>query len=343
MLSFHQILHRGYILKFLLGQDSYFIRDSEIAVNHATYSTWAIIKESIETASNKEFYLDGFWDGMKQLLEIEDINLGLWYFALYALEYKRTFTRKPDEKLFGLFLQLVEHHKGSLIQDKRVELFVLYHHNDFGLYGAINNLITDIEKDSLLVQNDGGSPSNSEKNQISKFSICDQTGRSIEIRLNPPKGGTYFFDSDEDLYYEISHAEGRGLKWTFNESEIYINDSAYRIWGLPSPDLQKVIVIYPMDHGTYPAPNNAVIHNADGSVYMQLSPPELISDLAKQQQERDPKGSFMVYFEDVSWGYDSNSNTVVAISIGYNWNWREQRALNPETGEFGECLSSGMR
>jgi hypothetical protein len=76
---------------------------------------------------------------------------------------------------------------------------------------------------------------------------------------------------------------------------------------------------------------------------MQLSPPQLISDLAKQQQERDPKGPFMVHFEDVSWQYNNSGEVVACISIAYNRDWHEDRELNTETGEFGACLSSGRR
>jgi hypothetical protein len=176
---------------------------------------------------------------------------------------------------------------------------------------------------------------------VDKFQYITHDGIFLSINLGI-KAIIFEGNEDEDIsnYYG---SRTKGLSWLYDDKQVKIMEEGFKIQGYPSTDLQKVIVIYPMNHGTYPAPNNAVIHNADGSVYMQLSPPELISDLAKQQQERDPKGPFMVYFENVSWGYDSNSNTVVAISIGYNWNWREQRALNPETGEFGECLSSGMR
>jgi hypothetical protein len=182
-----------------------------------------------------------------------------------------------------------------------------------------------------------------EKKLITSFSIRDSENHTVPLKLTDPNQDSYFFEEDRDSYYKVSLSKNAGIKWMSENREIVIYEQNIYIWGLPSPDLEKVIVIYPMDHSAYPAPNNAAIHNADGSVYMQLSPPQLISDLAKQQQERDPKGPFKVHFEDVSWQYNNSGEVVVCISIAYNRDWHEDRELNTETGEFGECLNSGRR
>jgi hypothetical protein len=68
--------------------------------------------------------------------------------------------------------------------------------------------------------------------------------------------------------------------------------------------------------------------------------PLLISQAAKQRgwYRRQPDAG--IGFSQVDWKKDSLGNTVVAMEIKETaWGiFREVRVLNPEIGEFGECL-----
>lgn len=169
------------------------------------------------------------------------------------------------------------------------------------------------------------------------------TENGISINVDPNKNSNIIEDNSSKDIEEYFKSKTRGLKWEFEGNEIEILESNEIIEGLPSTNLKRVIVIYPIDHKNYPAPNNAVIHNGDGSVFKQLSSPALVSDLAKQQHERKPNGPFMVYFENVLWKFTRIGEVVACISIAFNRDWHEDRELNTETGEFGECISSGRR
>ena len=103
-----------------------------------------------------------------------------------------------------------------------------------------------------------------------------------------------------------------------------------------------------MDHAKYRAPGNAVIYNADGSVYMQLKAPEPISELSKTQtrnmaETRDFSPPHRLYFDRALWAKNNEGETVTIVKIGFDRDWWEERVLNPETGEYGKCLGSGRR
>jgi hypothetical protein len=176
---------------------------------------------------------------------------------------------------------------------------------------------------------------------ISKFQYIANEDIVLDVNLGVTV--IFFEGNDDNLISSYYRSKSKGILWEYNDKEIRIINDDYFIEGLPTPDLQKVIVIYPMDHGTYPAPNNAVIHNGDGSVFKQLSPPTLVSDLAKEQHERKPNGPYLLYFRNVFWANNKAGEVVACISIAYNRDWHEDRELNTETGEFGECLNSGRR
>jgi len=134
------------------------------------------------------------------------------------------------------------------------------------------------------------------------------------------------------------------LKWDFLQKEIVLFENSIDIFGLPTPDMHRVVVIYPYDHSVYPSPGNALIYNANGSIHLQLKVPKPISELAKPQERFINYGDPMsLHFDNVDWRKNSKGEIIIAIRIGFARDWFEDRELNPETGEFGECLTSGLR
>lgn len=172
---------------------------------------------------------------------------------------------------------------------------------------------------------------------IEHFQYFTEDGISLILNLGL---NVYVFEGNaESLISKFYKDQSKGVKWVNKTQHITKFETGYKIYGYPTPDLQKVVVLYPQEHVKYPSPNNAVIYNAEGSIYMQLRAPNLISDLAKKSRLKP----FGLYFDQVSWAKDSKDDIVISMMIGFNRDWREERVLNPETGEFGECLSSGRR
>lgn len=172
---------------------------------------------------------------------------------------------------------------------------------------------------------------------VEEFSYISEDG--IVLRLNLGVGVDSFENNEESKVLSFFKGQDTGVKWSYNGKSVEIMEPGCKLTGYPTTDMQKVIIIYPMEHILYPAPGNAVIYNADGTFYRQLQTPELISDLAKKSRLKP----FELFFDGVSWAKDSKGDTITSVRIGYNRDWWESRVLNSETGEFGEVISSGMR
>lgn len=181
---------------------------------------------------------------------------------------------------------------------------------------------------------------------ISNFKYITETGLELDLNLSMDKA--LFAGNDRADISAFYKSSSNGVKW-YNETkgEITFLESDIYLVGYPTPDMEKVIIIYPMDHDTYHAPNNAIIYNADGSVHIQLHAPEPISELSKTRARnlamtKSFNPPYRLYFDGVSWA-NVKGNVETVVKIGFDRDWWEERVLYPETGEFGECLSSGMR
>lgn len=86
-------------------------------------------------------------------------------------------------------------------------------------------------------------------------------------------------------------------------------------------------------------------YNADGSLHKVLTPPKLISQFAINRLGEDnppqPYAPDSIYFERVRWDKNTQGELVTSVWIGYDREWHENRVLDPEAGEFGECIGSG--
>jgi hypothetical protein len=174
---------------------------------------------------------------------------------------------------------------------------------------------------------------------IEKFSYINAIG--IELQLNLGVDGYLFEGHDGNEVRFFHNSNSKGLRWEYSGKVVEILEHGKCINGMPTPDMKRVVVTYPYDHPVYPSPNNAVVYNADGSVYMQLNAPKLISGLAKQQGSVVPHtGVIDLFFSRVHWEKNSEGKVVTAVSFDFSWEWHEERELDPETGEFGACLGS---
>lgn len=179
---------------------------------------------------------------------------------------------------------------------------------------------------------------------INNFSYITEDGINLKLKLGI--GIDKFEGNDESKVLSFFRGQGKGIKWEFQNRIIEILEPGKKIDGNPTADQARVVVIYPQNHPLYPCPGNAVIYNGDGTIHLQLKVPELISPTANQRKLRVNKRYDIASdasFRGVSWDKDAHGNIVTVVSIDFDWEWWESRVLNPETGEFGECVGSGRR
>lgn len=177
---------------------------------------------------------------------------------------------------------------------------------------------------------------------IEQFSYITEDGITLRIKLGI--GVDRFEGNDESKVLSFFRGQGKGVSWVFENKLVEVLEPGKKINGLPTPDLQRVVVIYPHNHPVYSEPRNAIVYDADGSIHLQLKVPKLISALAKQRERfMNYEAPLKQYFDGVSWKKNNKGEIVTAVQIGFDRDWLEERELNPETGEFGECLNSGMR
>jgi hypothetical protein len=178
---------------------------------------------------------------------------------------------------------------------------------------------------------------------IEKFSYVTEDGIILELKLGVEVDK--FEGIEESKMKGFFKGQGKGVRWHSGNNLVEILETREKIDGFPTPGLQQVIVIYPHDHSVYSAPCNGVIYDSNGKKIMQLKVPELISPIAKERKSRmknyNPKDD--ASFRGVYWSYDHEGNLSTIVTIDFDWEWWESRVLNPKTGEFGECLSSGRR
>jgi hypothetical protein len=177
---------------------------------------------------------------------------------------------------------------------------------------------------------------------ITHFKLCTIDGLFFEPLITGNPGDDIFSNVEGENRRRYFNGQGTGISWLDGDKKIVILDNDSQIFGLPDPEWQKVVVVYPREHSKFAAPENAVIHNADGTVHLRLRKPKLISKAAKEHQrninETLPSG---LWYDNVSRIADNKNDISMVLRIGFAREWFEQRSVNVETGELGECLSSG--
>lgn len=175
---------------------------------------------------------------------------------------------------------------------------------------------------------------------ITEFSIITSTGIEFHLNLNIKDiEEKRYPDGTEEEWMKYANSMTKGIRWKNNGKTIEFLEEGINIRGYPFPDLEKVLVSYTKnDNHPFSSPRNAVIYNADGSIYMHLEEPkEFLSNLAKSQR---PKPYFD-YYDSGSWKKNKLGEWVMSINLVYNYYFYEGRIIDELTGELGEVVDSG--
>ena len=180
---------------------------------------------------------------------------------------------------------------------------------------------------------------------IQNFRVVTKNGLCAFVDV----GGEVFFKKNQpkELLMEVVNTYNSGIQWESKGLTVtLLNDKS--IIGYPSIDLNYVIAIYFGKDEEFFPPHNAVIYNADGSIHKVLQVPALKSDFLLNRirfnKDNNPALEIAqfeggIYFSQFSWK-KHNNKIVNAIDICYDREYYESQILNPETGEFGDCLFS---
>jgi hypothetical protein len=158
-------------------------------------------------------------------------------------------------------------------------------------------------------------------------------------RANPRGEGLANYGMDKKVKY--LSAKSRGVKWIADGKEYIIYTEGFKISGMVTPDLAKLVIVYPPEHPEFPSPNNAAIYNEDGSLYKTLTCPNPISELGKERKRHmNYESPLRLFFADAVWRNNEAGDLVQVINIGFDIEYFETRELNIVTGEFGNSLGS---
>jgi hypothetical protein len=176
---------------------------------------------------------------------------------------------------------------------------------------------------------------------IENFSYINRDNISVKINLTDLKSETIFLKKEQNLFFEIYNSEELGLFWNYDKHQIVKFEDKTRIIGIPSPDLKYVVSIHAHNNSSsFDNIQNLIIYNTDGSLYKDVFAPSLISKFSAQYYQNF-EFPHTISFSNIYWT-KSNGKIDLTVKIGFAWNWYEERVLDVETGEFGECLGCGM-
>jgi hypothetical protein len=188
-------------------------------------------------------------------------------------------------------------------------------------------------------------------NKMTDLTLFNEKGESRTIGIG--LGVNYFpvLKKNAEGWSTIDSLPGdiTGVRWKYEGNEVSLKAKKNISIVYPSADLHYLVIIYYQEGQPYAAPANAVIYKGDGTIHKVLSPPPfksslVVEKLAFHKLPNPPvnlsyKGA--LWFNHVCWMKNEKGQLVTAIEIGFDREWMEYRELNPETGEFGEYLSSG--
>jgi hypothetical protein len=142
----------------------------------------------------------------------------------------------------------------------------------------------------------------------------------------------------------------QSYSWIFAGIKIILEDKKTSIKAYPSINLQYIIAIYKGLEGKYKPPTNAVVYNADGSVYKILKMPILESEnilkkIAFNNDSNPPLEASPyeggLFFSNFDWWKNDQGEIINRIQIIYDSDWIEWRELDLKTGEVGRYLGQG--
>lgn len=168
--------------------------------------------------------------------------------------------------------------------------------------------------------------------------------KSINLRyVAESKNNNYFFYFNEPYSHTdenpaANSSNWKALWWDYNNVIIKIEFEKGTIVSAQfDSDKEKIIIVYDNRHSKqYPAPNNCVVYNIDGTIHKIISTPVL--------KTLDENGNFIKghHFDSVGWTKNKQNKTVLFLRVDereWDWvPWYEDIEFNPETGEFGDLI-----
>ncbi len=89
---------------------------------------------------------------------------------------------------------------------------------------------------------------------VEKFCLLTEKKTSIIPNLSSDNQSSLLENSTEEEYREYINSSSKGLKWQYQGSEFVFYEKGVKIFGYPTPDMEKIIIIFPMDYNRYCAP-----------------------------------------------------------------------------------------
>lgn len=152
-----------------------------------------------------------------------------------------------------------------------------------------------------------------------------------------------FPNADDETRYKYYTAHSKGIKWYTGDTVHTILEEGRDIHGIMTPDHQKMIIVYPYTHPDFNAPGNAVIYNADKSIYKILPLPLPVSDLSKNKGPYVNDSAYEgLYIAGVVCKKNENGISRMVLNLVFAREYCEERELNNETFEIGACLNAFM-
>jgi len=174
---------------------------------------------------------------------------------------------------------------------------------------------------------------------IATFQLCFEDDGCLNLSLNGDKGN-YILKENEPALISLYHkSKSTGVTWSHGRNRITFLEPKLHIFGLPSPKMDKVVIVYSSGHSIFNKSRNAAIYNPDGSLSVHLDIPILISKYSKEYGKKASESD--VWYDHISWHKLENSEIVMKVRIGFNRDWYEERVLDTETGELKELIECG--
>jgi hypothetical protein len=177
---------------------------------------------------------------------------------------------------------------------------------------------------------------------IKEFEFCTKDGLFFEPNITGNIGDNLFANINYESYKRYNNSMETGVAWINQDNKIIFLEEGIRIFGLPTPDMEKAVLIYPREHSKFRFPCNSVVYNSDGTFHLQLREPVLISKAYRERTKyMNYKTADWLWYDHVLWRKDVGGNIALVVRIGFDRDWYEERVLNVETGHLGELIGSG--
>ncbi len=141
--------------------------------------------------------------------------------------------------------------------------------------------------------------------------------------------------TDPDSYINIQQKrEARGIQWEYDGETFRLMREGHSLSAMPSPKMDKVLVVYPPNDKFFGAPRNLVIHNPDGTIHCRPQAPTLKSPNDKPPHLESVAAECC---NAVAQWHQYDDQFMVLIELEMNQTgYVEFQEIDPYTGQYGE-------